>query len=170
MEKNFKYVGAMVAIVIISFLALYLNNDIGINKANIEKDARGSQRISNEWQVAKDTTKIMSAMIFYDESLSNHTFSIYVNRPGLSFGYFFRGGGSMMEGVTEFYINGYNERAFISMNKRQVSKVEIDNGNSIEIIEFESREPFVFILPVNIGSVTFYDINGNVVESQRQEL
>ena len=170
MEKVFKYVGAFVAVVIISFLILYSNNDIGINKVNIEKHARISQKISDDWQVVKDTTELMSAMVFYNENLSNHTFSIYVNRPGLSFGYFFRGGGSMGEGIKEFYINGYNERAFISMNRQQVCKVEIDNGNSIKIIEIESTKPFAFILPVNIGSVTIYDINGNVIESQKRGL
>ena len=117
MEKVFKYVGVFVAVVIISFLVLYSNNDIGINKVNIEKDARSSQKISDDWQVVKDTTELMSAMVFYNERLSNHIYSIYVNRPGPSFGYFFRDGGSIGEGIIEFYINGYNERAFISMNR-----------------------------------------------------
>jgi len=149
MEKVFKYVGVFVAVVMISFLVLYSNNDIGINKVNIEKDARSSQKISDDWQVVKDTTELISAMVFYNERLSNHIYSIYVNRPGPSFGYFFRDGGSIGEGIIEFYINGYNERAFISMNRQQISKVVIDNGNSIKIIEIESTKPFAFILPVN---------------------
>ena len=170
MEKMLKYAGVFVAFIIISVLALYLNNDIGINKANIEKDARKSQKISDNWQVVKDTTEIMSAMIFYDESLSNHTFSVYVNRPGLSLGYFFLGGGSLQEGITEFFIDGYSERAFISMNNQHVRKVEIGNGNSIKKIEIDSTKPFAFILPANIGAVTIYDINDNVVKFQRQGL
>ena len=173
MKKMLKYAGMFVAVAITIILALYFCNDIGIYKLNIEKDARSSQKISDHWQVAKDTTDIMSAMIFYDESLNDHIFSIYVNRPGLSFGYFFRHGGAtgeIAEGIAEFYTNGYNERAFISMNRQQVSKVELNNGNSIEIIEIDSTKPFAFILPVNVGSVTIYDINGNLVESQRQGL
>ncbi|GKX29467.1 hypothetical protein SH1V18_19470 [Vallitalea longa] len=173
MNKRFKYASMLVIVVIIGFCAMYINGDIGINKSNIEKDARISQKVPDDWQVAKDTTDTMSAMIFYSESLSNHIFSLYVNRTGFSFGYFFRGGGSLvgvMEGIQEIYIKGYNERAFISMNKQQVSKIEIDNGNSIETIKIENKKPFVIILPVNIGSVTIYDINNNVVESQPQQL
>lgn len=173
MKKVFKCASVIVGIVSIIILLLYFNNDIGITKLNIEKDARNSQKISDDWQVAKDTTETMSAMLFYDESHKEHTFSIYVNRHSLPPGYFFKGGGAtgvIAEGIAEFYINGYNERAFISMNKQQVSKVEINNGNSVQTIEIESTKPFAFILPVNIGSVTIYDINGNIIESQQQKL
>ncbi len=170
MKRIFKYSCVFVGIII---LLLYFNNAIGITKLNIEKDARNSQKISDDWQVAKGTTETMSALLFYDESHKHHTFSIYVNRQGLSFGYFFRGGGAMgaiAEGIAELHINGFNERAFISMNKQQVSKVEINNGNSIQTIKIDSTKPFAFILPVNTGSVAIYDINGNLLESQQQTL
>jgi hypothetical protein len=173
MKKIFKFSFFFVGTVSIIILLLYFNNDIGITKLNIEKHARNSQKISHDWQVTKDTTETISAMLFYDKSHKKHTFSIYVNRHGLTFGYFFRGGGAtgvIAEGIAEFYIDGYNERAFISMNKQQVSKVEINNGNSVQTIEIESTKPFAFILPVNIGSVTIYDINGNIIESQQQKL
>lgn len=170
MEKTLKSIGVFIAIITISFLALHSNNAIGTYKENIEMDARSSQKVPVGWQVSKDTTQTMSAMIFYDESRINHTFSIYINRPGLSFGYFFRSGGSIADGVTEFDLNGSNERAFVSMNKQQISKVVIDNGSSIQTLKIQSTKPFAFILPINIGTVTLYDINGNVVESQRQGL
>lgn len=173
MKKVMKCTGAIVAIILIAVLVLYFNNDIGISKANIEKDARASQKITDDWQVAKETTETISAMIFYSDDLDDHTYSIYVNRPGLSFGYFFRGGGSVSEteqGVAEFYIEGYNESAFVSMNKQQVSRVEIDNGNSIKTIEIDSEKPFAFILPINAGSVTIYDISGNIIESIQHRL
>lgn len=174
MKKFFKCASAVfVGIVSIITLLLYFNNDIGITKLNIEKDARNSQKISDDWQVAKDTTETMAAMLFYDESHKKHTFSIYVNRHGLTSGYFFRGGGAtgvIAEGIAEFYINGYNERAFISINKQQVSKVEINNGNYVQTIDLESTKPFAFILPVNIVSVTIYDINGNIIKSQQQKI
>lgn len=173
MKKVIKCASVFVGIVSIIILLLYFNNDIGITKLNIEKDARNSQKISDDWQVVKDTTETMSAMLFYDESHKTHTFSIYVNRHGFPPGYFFKGGGAtgvIAEGIAEFYINGYNELAFISMNKQQVSKVEINNGNSVQTIEIESTKPFAFILPANIGAVTIYDINGNIIKSQQQKL
>lgn len=173
MRKKYKYTTTFVIIVIIAFCAMYLNYDIGVNKSHIEKDARNSQKVPDDWQVAKDTTDTMSAMIFYDESLRDHIYSVYINRPGFLSGYFFRSGGSLvgvMEGITEIYIEGYNERAFISMNKRQVNRIEIDNGNSIETIKIDNTKPFVIILPVNVGSVTIYDINNSVVKSQPHQI
>ncbi len=173
MKRALKYIDLFVVAIVIVFLILFFNNGIGTYKSNIEKDARLSQKISNDWQVAKQTTETMSAMIFYDESLSNYTFSIYVNRKGLSFGYFFRGGGpigAIMERIAEFHMDGYNERAYISMNKQQVSEVEIDNGQTTETIKIDSAKPFAFILPFNAGAVTLYDINGNIVESIREGL
>ena len=174
MNKSLKYTGLFVSAIVMAFLILFFNNDIGTSKSNIEKDARVSQKISDDWQVAKQTTKTMSAMIFYDRNLSNHTFSIYVNRKGLSFGYFFRGGGSTgatMEGIAEFRImDGYNERAYISMNKQRVSKVVIDNGQTTESIKLDDTKPFALIMPVNTGVVKFYDINGNIVQALRENL
>lgn len=140
---------------------------IGVSKTNIEKEDREAARISDDWQVAKQTTETMSALLFYDEDLSDHTFSIYINHDGFSFGYFFISGGSdstMMERVAERHIDGYNECAYLSLNKQQVSKVEIDDGNTVETMNMDSTKPFVFILPVNTD-VTMYDINGDVVES-----
>ena len=58
MEKVLKCAGVFVSVVVISFLALYFNNDIGINKSNIEKDARISHKISDNWQVEKYTRNI----------------------------------------------------------------------------------------------------------------
>lgn len=173
MKKLIKYLGSFILVILISVCFLYLNNDIGISRSNIEKDARYSHKIKDTWDVAKDTTESMSAMIFYSEDFSDHTFSIYVNRPGLSFGYFFRGGGSVIETeryIAEIYIEGYNERAFVSMNRQQVSKVEIDDGNEVQTIEIDSEKPFVFILPNNVGSLTIYDINGNIVESVQHKI
>ena len=90
-----------------------------------------------------------------------------VNRPGLSFGYFFRGGGDltgMNVGITEYTVEGYKERAFISMNQQQVERLEIDNGNSVQVIDIDSKKPFAIVLPVNAGSIAFYDVDGNTVE------
>ncbi len=173
MKKIYKCTGIIAVAIVILFLALYVNNDLGVSKSNIEKDARSSQKINDNWKVAKATTDSMSAMIFYDDNLSDHTFSIYVNRDGFSLGYFFRGGGSTVgtsEGIAEFKIEGYNERAYLSMNKQQISRVKIDNGQTVEFIEIDSTKPFVFILPANAGSVRIYDIDGNVIQSMQELL
>ncbi len=155
-----------VVIFMVTF-TLYFTNHIGISKSRIEKDARASQAISEDWDVAKETTETMSAMIFYSNDFNDYTYSIYIKKPGLYFGYFFRLGGSefnIERGVAKISIEGHKEYAFISMNKQQINKVDIDDGNSIKFIEFDSKKPFVFILPDNTKKVTLYDINGNVID------
>lgn len=171
--KIHKCIRLFVSLILIGFFMLYMNNDIGTYKSNIEKDARASHQIPDDCKVAKQTTDTMSAMLFYNEDFSDNSFSIYVNRDGLSFGYFFRGGGSIgsiNDGIAELHIDGYNERAFISMNRKQVNKVEVDNGQVVEIIEIDSTKPFVFILPTNAGVVRIYDINNNLVTSTEEWL
>ena len=111
---------------------------------------------------------IRDRYISYPQDLSDHSFSVYVNRPGLSFGYFFRGGGNLsgvQRGIAEYTVEGYNERAFISMNQQQVTQLEIDDGNTIPVLDIDSNKPFAIVLPISAGTITFYYVNGNTVES-----
>ena len=102
---------------------LYGNNDIGKTANSLETDIRSSQKISDDWNVDGSISDTMAAFISYPQDKTDHTFSVYVNRPGLSFGYFFRGGGDIVQVddyIAEFVVEGYNERAFISMNTQNV--------------------------------------------------
>jgi hypothetical protein len=173
MKIILKYLGVFIAVSVVVFFILYSTNNIGVNRQHIEYNARITQKIADDLKVVKQTTKTISVMIFYDDNLSKHTFSIYVNRNDISFGYFFRGGGSIeiiKENVAEIHIDGYDEYAYISMNKQQVSKIEINNGQTIEIIKVDSTKPFVFIPPINTGIITIYDMNGNIVESVKKNI
>ena len=109
---------------------LYINNDIGKTKNSLKEDIRLSQKISDDWNIEGSTSDTMAAFISYPQNKADHTFSVYVNRPGLSFGYFFRGGGDIVEVddyIAEFVVEGYSERAFISMNTQNVVRIEIDD-------------------------------------------
>ena len=80
---------------------------------------------------------------------------------------FFRGGGShpkVERGIVEFTVEGYEERAFISMNQQRVTQLQIDDGNSIQEISIDSNKPFAIVLPIHAGIITFCDVNGNTVE------
>ena len=168
MKSILKYLGIFLGILMIMFVILYFNNDIGINKTNIEREALISQKIPTDWEVCKDETGSLVSMLFYDSKLENHIFSIYVNRKGLSFGYFFREGGSlgeMIDNVVEFNIEGFNEKIYMSTNKNEVCKIELNDGSTIKVIDIDSTKPFTVILPTNLGTVTIYDVNGNIVES-----
>ena len=141
----------LVCVLLLGFL--YMDDDIGTSAANLESDIRNLQKIPEDW--------------------SDHTFSVYVNRPGLSFGYFFRGGGSLSgveRGIAEFTVDGYNERAFISMNQPKAARLEIDDGNTVQIIDLNSDQPFAIVLPANAGIIHFYDGNGNPVKYQKNPL
>jgi len=163
----------ILAAFIIFFCFLLINNDIGIAESRLLGDIRSEQHISDDWEVDGLASDEIAAYISYPADQSDHTFSVYVNRPGISFGYFFRGGGSLsfvQSQIAEFTVEGYNERAFISMNEQNVERLEIDDGNDIQVIDIESSKPFAIILPVNAGNITFYDVNGDVVEYLRNPL
>lgn len=170
MKRLFKYIGLGITFIILVFMILYFNNKIGTFKSNIEKDARYSQKVPDNWNVSESKTDNIAAMIFYDNSNSNNIFSIYVNRKGFSFGYFFINGGSFPvdDSVLEFNIEEYNEKVLISMNKKKVSKIKIDNGHTIKTVHIDSTKPFSYILPKDEGDITIYDINDNVVKSIAQ--
>ena len=145
----------------------YVRNEIGVTTANLEADIRSSQKIQDDWVIDGSVSDTMAAYISYPQDMNDHTFSVYVNRPRLSFGYFFRGGGSLSgvdRGITEFTVEGCSERAFISMNQQQVARLEIDDGNSIQVIDIDSKKPFAIVLPINSGIITFCDVNGRPVE------
>ena len=152
---------------------LYANSDIGITANRLESDIRSSQKILDDWAVDGNVSDSVAAYISYPQDKSDHTFSVYVNRPDVSFGYFFRGGGSISqieEYIAEFTIEGFNERAFISMNAQNINCLEIDDGIDVRQIEIDSNKPFAIVLPINTVSICFYDINGNIVDYHNQKL
>ena len=91
--------GVILACVLV-FGFLYANNDIGKTANSLEADIRQSQKILDDWIVDGSISDTMAAFISYPQDKTDHTFSVYVNRPGLSFGYFFRGGGDIVEVVS----------------------------------------------------------------------
>ena len=174
MKKRFLKIVIGIVFVCVLFVGfLYANNDIGMTSTNLEADIRSSQKIKDDWTLEGSVSNTMAAYISYPQDMSDHTFSVYVNRPGLSFGYFFRGGGDIVEVddyIAEFVVEGNNERAFISMNTQNIVRLEVDDGNGIQVIDIDSGKPFAIVLPLNVGNICFYDTNGNVVEYLRQQL
>ena len=167
MKKHIvKIVLALVLVCVVFVGILYGNNCFGISGSKIESDIRASQKIQENWTVDGIVSDSVAAFISYPQDKSDHTYSVYVNRPGFSFGYFFRGGGDIVaveDFISEFTVEGYNERAFISLNCQKVDRLEIDDGSEIQVIDIDSDEPFAIVLPMNAGNITFYDIDGNIV-------
>ena len=165
-----KWIAGFLIGMILIWAILYFRQDIGIHPSQLEADIRSSQNVKDDWVVDGVVSDSIAAYISYPEDKSDYMFSVYVNRPGISFGYFFRGGGRFSEmerAITECIVEGYSERAFISMNRQKVAYVQIDEATTIHI---SSDSPFVIILPISAGAVTFYDLNGNAVEYTRYPL
>ena len=150
---------------------IYISDIVGIPKFWLEKDIRSQQKISDDWTVEGTVSDQIAIYLSYPEDRSDCTYSFYLNRPGLSLGYFFCVGGSLGESenfVGELVINGYTDRAYFSMNLSKVARAEISDGSNVETIALDSDKPFTLILPVSEEeSVTFYDVDGNIVETRR---
>ena len=161
----------MVILAIVCIIPLVLFCATGVLPKNLEKDIRKSQKISEEWIVEGNYTDDMAAFISYPEDQSSHVFSVYLNHAGLSFGYFFRSGGSLgivEDSIAEFQFLGNNGVAYISMNAQNVERLEIDNGHDIKVIEIDSNKPFAIVVSNQDGAISFYDVDGNVVDYYRE--
>ena len=147
--------------------------DPGIPASRLEADIRKEQKIPDTWTVEGNVSDTMAAFISYPKDKATHVFSVYVNRPGLSAGYFFRGGGTTSvvgHDIAQFTVQGYDEAAFISMNTQQVFQIEIGDGDNIRAINVDPDKPFALVLPLNEGSICFYNLKGKQVESHKQAI
>ena len=162
-----KYIIGILSTFFLLFMLVISQENIGVSKNNMENDARKGHEIPEEWLTEKDVNNYLGALLFYSEDLSDFTFSIYQNRPGLSFGYFFRLGGGAPEisdGILKVNSNGYGD-IFLSLNKVQVSRIEIYDGENRKEILIENIKPFVVIIPANSGEIKFYDIDGYLISN-----
>ena len=152
---------------------LFVSGNIGVSEKNIVSDIRKMQYIDDDWVIEGSATDDMAAYVCYPEDKSDFVFSVYLNHPGMSFGYFFRYGGAhprIEEGVLELepQVDKYKARGYISMNIQHIAKLEINNGTDTEVIEIDSSKPFAITLPTGIGVIKFFDIDGNVVECVKE--
>ena len=113
----------------------------------------------------------MAAYVSYSPDKSSHTASVYVDRPGISSGYFFRFSGpasTASRDITAFTVKDYTEAAFISMNTKQIFEIEIGDGDNIRAINVDPDKPFAIILPLNEGSIRFYNLDGKLIDYHKQ--
>lgn len=160
----FKGIGALTVLAAVLFVVLWSNNIVGLAACQLEGDIRKEQKVNSSWEVCGQVGKTMAAYVSYPQNGMDAVFSIYQNRPGFSFGYFFRGGGSVQRGICAYRLEGATERAFLSANQQQINRLELDNGQQKQVINLDSSKPFALVVPANSGTVTFYDVNGQPVE------
>lgn len=174
MKKYLPLILCGVIVLSVFLVALFWASDnIGTPADKLESDIRQSQKIADDWTVTGEVSDAMAAYISCPEDKSDFTFSVYVKHTGLSFGYFFRAGGSIGEiddGILACKAEGCNEQAFISMNAPKIARLEIDNGLEIKTREIDSEKPFAVVLPINAGELRFYDVEGNIVEFTQRKV
>lgn len=128
---------------------LYANNDIGKTANSLEADIRQSQKF---WMIGllMEAFPTQWLHLFLTHRTRQTTLFCLCKSPWLVFGYFFRGGGDIVEVddyIAEFVVEGNNERAFISMNTQNIVRLEVDDGNGIQVIDIDSGKPFAIVLP-----------------------
>lgn len=163
----FEIIVVCAAVCMVFITINFIVNDIGVSESNIENDIQVQQYLPDDWITLGEISESMAAYISYSPDKSDYTYSLYINPPGLSVGYFFRAGGDLMgvgKYIQGFALKEYNEIAFISMNELNVERVESEKNNKIESLELDSDEPFAIVLPKEAGNITFYDKNDNVVD------
>lgn len=98
---------------------LIFYRQFGVSQADIEADARESQKIDESWLCVKASEDDVTAMLFYDEFLGDYKVSIYTNPADRPFGSFFLYGGTTNaenEGIAEYLISDSGDRVYMSMN------------------------------------------------------
>lgn len=163
-EKIMLFSGCIL-IILLAFLIVWQADVLGVSAARLEQDARESQNIEGEWDVAQAINDDMCAMLFYDEERDDCAYTIYLSREGISYGYFFRQGGFdpyMAEGVKGVVFQNKGI-ALLSMNEDKVCRIVTDNSVTEKVIQVDPSEPFVIVLPIDCGEITMYDTQDNVV-------
>ena len=73
-----------------------------------------------------------------------------------------------MEGMITSVVHSFTKdrdyTVCVSNSYQQVTQLEIDDGNTIQVLDIDSNKPFAIVLPINAGNITFYDVNRNTVE------
>lgn len=164
LEKISMLLGVIVMI-LLAFLIVWQADILGVSAARLEQDARENQKIDNSWEVAQGMNEDICAMLFYTQERDKCTYSIYVSREGLSFGYFFGKGGTdayMTENVEAVVLEDKGI-ALLSLNHDEVCKIVVGEDSDETVIPVNPGKPFALVLPLECGEITLYDTRENVV-------
>lgn len=162
-----RYIILLLALIVGLFSWRFYENNIGVSVHGMEQDARESQHIDQEWRVTKSINDNLGAMVFYDEGLSDHTFSIYKKRGGMSYGYFFINGGSSSN--TESGVEAFEYKksiALLSLNKPRIVRIEYGavNGEAEKTFNIDPDKPFAMVINKIDGYTSLKAFNEDGIE------
>ncbi len=158
-------------VLVIVLVLAYFPNSSTVMKWELEENVRVSGHVPDDWEIVGMTAGRLAAYLDYAPDHMDGGLSLYVKTSPLSLGYTFRLGRTVspnMKCVVEYaeLSYQYDERAYASLNQEQVARMELDDGETIEIVELDSEKPFCVVVPGG-KTATFYDVNGNEVETWR---
>lgn len=139
----------IIVIIMLAVLIVWQSDSIGVSRAGLEKDARENHNIEDDWKMAQDVNEDLCAMLFYDEDQDEYVYSVYLSQEGMSFGYFYRQGG------TDEYIGEsvkgivYEDKgiALMSMNHDRVCLIQVESPEGERNIQVDPTKPFAVVLP-----------------------
>jgi len=155
----------IVVIILLAFLIVWKADIFGVSESRLEEDAREKQKIESSWEVTRAINEDICAMLFCGTERKEYAYSIYLSRPGMSYGYFFAQGGtedSMSEGVKGIVFEDKGI-VLLSLNQDKVCKVVVEKETGKETVQVDPGSPYVIILPVDSREITMYDAQDNIV-------
>lgn len=143
----------------------------GVPAGGVEAAERRAQGLGADWLCAADEGGALSVCLFYREDTGDYTVSAYVNRRGLSFGYFFRYGGAVAGAENGVAALRYDDArgalrgtALLSLNRAGVTQIvcKMRTGGD-ETVGVDPEKPFVFMIPEGCAGYTLYTAAGETV-------
>ena len=135
-------------------------------EADIEADARESQKIDESWLCVKASEDDVTAMLFYDEFLGDYKVSIYTNPADRPFGSFSCTEALLMRKTRDCGVSYQRQRRpCIHVHESAECGFNEDRGGQeIKEVTLESGVPFVYVISEEEYSVAFYDAEGAELE------
>lgn len=164
----------LLAVAAVLLAALGAGSFVGLPQSGLEQDAR--RDVGDALRLSQSTGETLSALVFYEAAGSEAgggaaSLRLYVNRPGFSFGWFFRGGLSVPQtGIAVYEVEGCAERAYVCRNTEGICRAVFDNGAATETFELDGAAPFALVSGAGQGLLTFCTADGGEVPAERAQL
>lgn len=154
------------AAILIALGVLWKCGVFGVRGDRVTADAQKSMEIARSWSAVEDGNAKQVTGIFYDydQAPLKGICYCYVNRPGVSCGFFFRQSCKLDRdmGIRKLDLGQYGA-AYVSLNSQQVAKAIRDDGTKPVTKSVSPYSPFVIVSEKRDCAFHFYDEGGREV-------
>ena len=169
MKTTFKVLISIVAVLFalsaVVFFFAYSSGAIGLSLRQLDKEAANISFATGQLKSVRVVDDNLCVRLLYNEALDNYEYSIYVNRDGFSFGYFFvsASDAKIKDDVALFE---YEDKIIlISLNKVGVAEIHHDGIQHSSKYYKDPAEPFLEVIsPADSPeTITLYDSDGEII-------